>query len=71
MSKTSVIPRNPTLGNNRGGERVLSAVVDLHAPSIPRGRDILKVILFFSETAGYPKVLWVVWDFYPFSQFQI
>ena len=47
MAKTSIVPRNPTLGNNRGGERVLSAVVDLHALRIPRGRDILKVILFF------------------------
>ena len=47
VAKTSVIPRNPTLGNNRGGERVLSAVVDLHALRIPRGRHILKVILFF------------------------
>jgi len=47
MAKTSVVPRNPTLENNRTGEWVLSAVVDLHALRIPRGRHILKVILFF------------------------
>jgi len=47
MAKTSVIPRNPTLENKAGGERVLSAVVDLHMCRISQGRDIIKVILFF------------------------
>jgi hypothetical protein len=37
---------------------VLDVFVALHIYRIPQGEDILKLILLFSENAGYLGVLW-------------
>ena len=63
MAKTSIVPRNPTLENNRRGERVLSAVVDLHTHRIPRGRHILNVIFLFSRIMLFSNLLGSITDY--------